>query len=215
MSKIAIIGASRGVGLLTVQQALKNGHKVTSLSRTIESLPENINLTKIQGSVISVTDIKKTIEGADSIIVSLGLGTKLDWNTITKKANFYSEAARSLIEACKETKTNVPMIVLTGFGAGGSDKYMNIIMRIFFNLLLKNVYADKTDMEKIITNNYNNWEIVRPGRLIDNELTGKYKQYTTLELGMKVGAISRADVAHYMVSQAENATNIKKYVSIG
>ncbi len=42
---ITIIGASSGVGLLAVQQALAQGHHVTTLSRTVATLPEHPQLT--------------------------------------------------------------------------------------------------------------------------------------------------------------------------
>ena len=43
-------------------------------------------------------------------------------------------------------------------------------------------------------------------------MTGHYQVLDELVEGMKVGAISRSDVAHFMVGQAENPTYLGKYV---
>jgi putative NADH-flavin reductase len=83
-----------------------------------------------------------------------------------------------------------------------------------FALLLKRVYGDKTEQERLITEGYPRWEIVRPGRLTNGAMTGQYRVLDTLVEGMKVGAISRADVAHFMVAQAEHPTYLSKYPAL-
>jgi hypothetical protein len=131
-----------------------------------------------------------------------------------KATTLYSDFARLLAEVQQETNTQIPFIVLTGFGAGESGQYNGFIMKLFFKFLLKDVYADKTKMEEIITNSNIKWEIVRPGLLKDNPLTEKYRVETTLFKGINIGGINRADVADFLVKQAENPTGLNKYVSL-
>jgi hypothetical protein len=115
----------------------------------------------------------------------------------------------------KWTMHNSPtLIVLTGFGAGDSWSYNSFPMRLLFTLLLKAVYADKGEQERLIAGGYSRWEIVRPGRLTNGALTGHYRVLDELMEGMKVGGISRADVAHFMVAQAENPTYLGKYPAL-
>jgi putative NADH-flavin reductase len=45
-------------------------------------------------------------------------------------------------------------------------------------------------------------------------MTGRYRVLDDLVKGMKVGAISRSDVAHFMVAQAEHPTYLGKYVGL-
>ena len=104
--------------------------------------------------------------------------------------------------------------MLTGFGAGESWGYNSFIIRFLFDLFLKVVYADKTVMEQIVTTEYPNWEIVRPGRLTNGAMKTQYRVMDSLTKGMKVGSISRADVAHFMVSQAERQTYPGKYLAL-
>jgi putative NADH-flavin reductase len=87
-------------------------------------------------------------------------------------------------------------------------------MKMLFTLLLKAVYADKSEQERLTASGYPRWEIVRPGRLTNGEMTGRYRALDSLVTGMKVGAISRSDVAHFMVAQAEHPTHLGKYVAL-
>ena len=80
--------------------------------------------------------------------------------------------------------------------------------------MLKDVYADKTKMEEIITHSDLNWTVVRPGRLLDKPLTEKYRTENKLFKGINIGGINRADVADFLIKQAEKQTELKKYVGI-
>jgi putative NADH-flavin reductase len=65
--KLTIIGASLGVGLLAVQQVLIQGHHVTTRSRTITTLPEHPQLTKVVGGrATSVADLRQVLPGAEA-----------------------------------------------------------------------------------------------------------------------------------------------------
>jgi len=69
-------------------------------------------------------------------------------------------------------------------------------------------------MEEIISSSKLKWEIVRPGLLKDNPLTEKYRVETKLFKGINIGSVNRADVADFLVKQAENPTELNKYVSL-
>jgi len=205
---ITIIGASAGVGLEAVKRALQRNHTVTTLSRSEINLPSQSNLITLKGSATNREDLKKAIANANAVIVALGTGQS------TKATTLYSDFAKLLVEIQQETNTQIPFIVLTGFGAGDSGPYNGFIAKIFFSLLLKKVYADKTKMEDIITGSKMKWEIVRPGMLKDNPLTEKYRIESTLFKGINIGGINRSDVADYLVKQAENPTQLFKYISL-
>ncbi|WP_262922888.1 NAD(P)-dependent oxidoreductase [Hymenobacter cellulosilyticus] len=90
--KITIIGASSGVGLLAVQQALAKGHHVTTLSRTMGALPQHPRLTKVTGSATSAADLSRVLPGAEAVLITVG--------TTKKNATpLFSDTARALLEA--------------------------------------------------------------------------------------------------------------------
>ena len=69
-------------------------------------------------------------------------------------------------------------------------------------------------MEEITTQSDMKWTVVRPGRLLDKELTEKYRIENTLFKGINIGGINRADVADFLIKQAEKQTELKTYVAI-
>jgi putative NADH-flavin reductase len=205
--KITVIGASAGIGLATVQQALAKGHEVTALSTNAASIPDHASLTKINGSATSVADMKRAMTGADAVLITVG--------TRNKKPNtLFSDTAKALKKAGAELNIQAPVLVITGFGSGKSSGYLSFFMRMVIRLFLKNQYIDKTYMEEIIAQTPLKWEMVRPGILSNGPLTGKYEVITSLHKGIRVGRISRADVADFLLKEAENPALLHRYPAI-
>lgn len=205
---ISVIGASAGLGLETVKIALSRNHTVTTLARSPVELADNASVVAIRGSATNKTDLAKAIKNADAVIVTLGTGKDM------KATTLFSDFAKLLLQIHSEQKTDIPIILVTGFGAGASQNYVSWFVKMFLNYFLKDVYADKTKMEETIANSSMNWIIVRPGRLLDKELTEKYRIENTLYKEINIGGINRADVADFLVKQAEHPTELKKYVAI-
>jgi len=205
--KVTVIGASSGVGLEVTRLALQKGHEVTSLSRRIIPLPDHAKLRRVQGSATNPNDVRAAVEGADAVLVTLGVQSPFP-------TTLFSDSARILLRVLQETGSSATLIVLTGFGAGESWSYNSLPMKVLFTLLLKAVYADKSEQERVVATGYPRWEIVRPGRLTNGAMTGRYRVPDDLVKGMKVGAISRSDVAHFMVAQVENPTCLGKYPAL-
>jgi putative NADH-flavin reductase len=205
---ITIIGASAGIGLETVKRGLSRNHSITTLSRSEIDIKENKSLNMILGDATSKADLLNSIQNADALIVTLGTGKNMKTTTL------FSDFAKLIIEIHGENKIEIPLIFVTGFGAGESKNYVPWLVQMFLKYLLKDVYADKTKMEEIITNSDLNWTVVRPGRLLDKELTEKYRIENKLFKGIKISGINRADVADFLIKQAENQTELKKYIAI-
>ncbi len=206
--KITIIGASKGVGLQTLKRALQRKHSVTTLSRSKIKFPADPKWTAIQGDALRAEDLQKALQGADAVIVTLGVVPSL------KPVTLFSKFARLVLELHAEKPFKIPFIVLTGFGAGDSGRYVDFVGKIVFGTLLKDIYADKNRMEKLFATSGLTWVMARPGMLTNGKLTEKYKVEPTLHKGMKVGSISRADVADYLVKQAEKPTDAGKYPAL-
>ncbi|KUJ61323.1 epimerase [Flavobacteriaceae bacterium CRH] len=204
---IAIIGAGAGIGLQSVVQALKKGHTVTALSTNTDQIPNHPNLIKINGSATSPTDLKNAIKNSDAVLITVG--------TKNKKANtLFSDIAKTLINVTDELKYSSPVLIVTGFGAGESKNYLSFFMRTVISLFLKEQYIDKTIMEELIVKSDIKWEIIRPGMLTNGDKTSSYKVLPELQKGMKVGKISRTDVAHFLIKEAENPKMLFEYVAL-
>jgi len=205
---ITIIGASGGIGLETVRRGLDRKHTITTLSRSEIQIEEKKLIRMIMGDATNKADLINSIQHAEAIIVTLGTVKN------TKSTTLFSDFAKLMVEINRENKIDVPFIFVTGFGAGESKNYVSWLIKFFLNYLLKDVYADKTKMEEIITESDLKWTVVRPGRLLDKELTEKYRVENKLFKGINIGGINRADVADFLIKQAENQTELKKYIGI-
>jgi len=205
--RLTLIGASSGVGLLTLQQALAKGHQVTALARNTAAIPDHPLLTKVTGSATSVQDLTQVMSGAEAVIITVG----------TKKKNatpLFTDTARALLAAADHLNFTAPVLVITGFGAGDSRPYLSWFMGAVIRFLLKKEYDDKTQLEVMLAQSRLKWEIVRPGILTDGPLTGTYKAIPILDKGISVGKISRADVADFLIRQAENPTMLYQYPAL-
>jgi putative NADH-flavin reductase len=205
---ISIIGASVGLGLETVKRGLTRNHTITTLSRSEVQLEEKSSLKMILGDATDKADLSKSIQNTDAIIITLGTSKNM------KATTLFSDFAKLIVEIHREKKIDIPVIFVTGFGAGESKNYVPWLVKMFLKYLLKDVYADKTKMEEIITHSDLNWTIVRPGRLLDGELTEKYRVENSLFNGINIGGINRADVADFLIKQAEKQTELKQYIAL-
>ncbi|MFK7787229.1 MAG: NAD(P)-dependent oxidoreductase [Crocinitomicaceae bacterium] len=203
---ITVIGASSGTGLEAVKRALQRNHTVTGLSRSGVRLIGYENFRFMRGDALKKIAVKKAIANADAVLVTLGAPKNI------KRTTLFSQFAKTLVDIHNESQTQIPFIFLTGFGAGDSQEYVSSwFIKMFIKYVMRDVYSDKTKMEEIIRSSDMNWIIVRPGRLLDDGLTEKYRIETELYFGMNITAVSRADVADYMVKQAESPTALKQF----
>ncbi|MBS0150665.1 MAG: NAD(P)H-binding protein [Nitrospira sp.] len=205
--KMAVVGASAGIGLQCVRLALQKGHEVVTLSRRVVPIPDHAKLTRVQGSATDANAVRRAVEGVGAVVVTIGTKSPLP-------TTLFSDSARILLQVLNEISPSPTLIVLTGFGTGDSWNYNSFPMKILFTLALKQVYLDKARQEELIAAGYPRWEIVRPGRLTNGSMTGRYRVLDTLVDGMKVGAIARADVAQFLVTQAEQPTYLGKYPAL-
>lgn len=79
--------------------------------------------------------------------------------------------------------------------------------------VLKEVYADLTLMETALARSATDWTSVRPPKLTDGPLTGKYR--TAVGGTPRSGrTISRADVAHAMLALIDDPASVKQGVGV-
>lgn len=204
---ITIIGAGAGVGLEAAKQALETGHLVVALSTNPGMLPDHASLKKIAGSATSKEAIKMAIANADAILVTVGTKKK-------KGTTLFSDIASTIIQVHKEVNFQTPVLVISGFGVGDSSRYTGVLIKMVIRLFLKDQYKDKTLMEKLFEQSDIRWEMVRPGILTNGLQTQHYKVFPGLMKGMKIGKISRADLAHFLIREAANPGMLYKKVAV-
>ncbi|AFY92220.1 NAD(P)-dependent oxidoreductase [Chamaesiphon minutus] len=202
--KIAIIGASRGIGAELLKAAIEDSHEVTALVRDPAKLNANIpGLKVIKGDILDPSSVAAAIAGQEAICICIGIPPT------RKPVDVFSRGTQNILGAI-ETGSNQKLILVTGIGAGDSKGHGGFFYdRILNPLLLANNYADKDRAESLVKASNIDWLIVRPGFLTDGPQTGKYRVIDNLS-GVTAGKISRADVADFILKQLASPTHFGK-----
>jgi putative NADH-flavin reductase len=208
MSVVLVVGASRGVGLETVKQALAAGHRVRAFARSADAIPlENANLAKAGGDALDAHSVSSAIDGVDAVVEALGVTPGP--GVVIQGTTLFSRATRVLIDAMS-AKGIRRLIAVTGLGAGDSRGRGGFFYdAIVFPLVLKRIYDDKDVQEQMIRRSALDWTIVRPGLLTSGPATGSYRVLTEAR-DWRAGSISRADVADFLVKQVEDRAYVGK-----
>jgi putative NADH-flavin reductase len=202
--KVSILGASGRTGRELVKQALESGHDVTAFVRDPAKLKTTGDkLTVVQGDMLDAAAVERAVNGQDVVISALGspgLGP----------SNDLSEGTRNIIAAMEKARVK-RLIFESSIGIGDSRDHAGWFARkVFFPLVVKNVFADKEVQERLIMESSLDWIIVRPGRLTNGRRTGTYRHGDQIDARNPGGTISRADTAEFMLRQIDDDTYLRK-----
>lgn len=211
MTKILVIGASRGIGLATVAAALDAGHTVRAFARSATALPrvDSVRCEVFLGDASDPAAVGRSLAGIDAVIQTLGVSLNVEaWLSGT---TLFSKATRVLVDAMKALSqpTSVKrLIVVTGLGAGDSRGRGGCLYDgVFFPLILQRIYDDKDVQERIVRESGLDWTLVRPVGLTNGPATGRYRVLTDPST-WRAGFVSRRDVADFLVRQVTDRTHI-------
>lgn len=206
--KIVAFGASGQVGRLFVAQALRRGHHVVAVSRAPVDLAlaadEAARLEARLGDVLDSAFVRDAVPGADVVFSGLGLKRQHDnpYSALISPPDLASRATGHILEAMRLAGVRRLAVISTA-GVGETYPKMNLLMR--FLVRTSNVgagYRDLARMEALLAGCDREWMAVRPTRLTHGPLTGKVRVLPGDEFPL-TAAISRADVAAYMLAQLE------------
>lgn len=207
MATVLVIGASRGVGLEVVKQALAAGHRVRAMARRVERIGVvDPNLETYKGDALSRGDVRAALDGVDAVVQTLGITPRPD--AVVRGTRLFSRATRVLVEAMEEAGVR-RLVCLTGFGAGDSRNQGGCLYDLAFNLFLGRVYDDKNVQEHLVRNSDLDWVIARPVILTDGARTGRYRVLVDPK-DWRGGFISRADVADFLVRSIDDDRFLRK-----
>ena len=136
MTRLLVIGGSRGIGQAVCRAAAARGLIVRAMSRN-STLPYDLsdNCEIFVGDACKADDIDKALEGIDVVVLTLGVPQSLDF--ILKPVTLFSTATRILLPAMKRAGIR-KLVAVTGFGAGDSHDAISIFQRFAFDAIFKN-----------------------------------------------------------------------------
>lgn len=205
MKRILVMGASKGIGLETVQKAIDSRYLVRAFARSAYDIGlKHSELEKFRGNALDRADVCEALKDVDVVVQSLGVGL----SELFAPVSLFSEATKLLLPAMKSSGVK-RLICITGFGAGDSSQSISAFQRLPFDAVFGRAYADKTLQEQLIKSSELDWTIVRPGVLTGNFCAGSYQAFDQSK-DWRNGIIARSDVADFCVKHMTNPASFHK-----
>lgn len=212
---IVVFGANGGIGKCCVEQALEAGYNVTAIMRK----PSNIAFTHprlkvVKGDVTDMESFDDYLKGAFAVVSAIGVPA----NRMSKSSppiTLYSQGNLNILRAME--KHGITRVFAISASAVEISPMNSFIVRFATKLIVQRMfgrsYEDQLVMETIFKHSNTNWTVIRPPRLIDKKVTGKYR-YAINSFLKNCLSISRADVAHFIVAHMNDTATYKSIIEI-
>lgn len=207
--RLLVIGGTGGTGKHIMSQALVAGHEVTALVRK----PKKVTMIHPalhvhRGDVLNPESLEKACMGQDAVISALGHKKFIIPTTIL------SRGTQNILSAMQSH--GIPrLICITALGINDSRFRLGLYYTLFVHpFILFFYFRDKEKQEKLIQASELDWTIVRPGQLTNGRRMEKYRHGRGLGSYILTKMISRADVAHFVLTCLEEDLYLKKVAEI-
>jgi putative NADH-flavin reductase len=207
--RIAVLGASGGVGRLIVRRALDQGHEVVCQTRDARKLADLA--ARVQVHEFDPTDrarLGQFVKGADVVVFALGIDT-------TGPITLFSDVTKALIAAMSKERVR-RLIAITGVGAGETRGHGGFLYdRIIYPLFTRKRYADKDRQEALIAASALDWIIVRPAPFSNRRVPGPIEVHVRVDSDTVLRRITRDEVAAFVVDQFASDRYLRQRPFIG
>lgn len=205
--KLAILGGTGKTGQHVVQQALDDGHEVVVLARTPSKMStKHPKLSIVKGDILNQEAIETTIKDVDVVISVLGPSDNKPEFTVSRGMDFVLGAMK---------KYDVRRLIISA-GAGIripedkptlADRFFGFLIKV----ISKNVVADMMQVVDKVKASDRDWTVVRVPMLTDKPAKGTFKVGYVGDISPQ---ITRADMASFMLRQAEDVTYVRDLPAI-
>jgi putative NADH-flavin reductase len=195
--KLAILGATGGIGGHLLTWAIESGHEVQVLARDpgrLASWPgvRDGQLVVTRGDAHDGAAVAEVTSGTDAVLSALGPRG-------VKTPALLEHAAGCLLDGMAKSGTRRLICVSAAGAFITGDPDTGFLVKAILPRIFAGPFADTQQMEAAIRASDLDWTLVRPSRLVNTPLTGRYRvrpDYPPAR-GRKIG---RADVAHFIAA---------------
>lgn len=200
--KILLLGAT---GAHVLRQALDQGIEVVAYMRSAGKINiQDKNLEVIEGELSNTERIGKALTGVDAVISALG---------VAKNTSSFlpSQNLPGILDAMKRMGVKRYIGISSGAAVdipGDKKPLPARLMGKILGTFQNNAVVDKRNELEILERAMHiEWTLARPTRLVGDRLTKSYR--ANLHKPRRLW-VSRADVAHFMLSQIKSSEWINK-----
>jgi hypothetical protein len=224
--KTLVIGASGATGRLVVEQLLDRGVEVSVIVRSLDTLPDHENLSKIQASVANVTSAELAIHTKNCSAVVSCLGHNLTFKGIFGKPRMLvTDTLQCICTAIESNRSGdaVKVILMNTTGNSNRDipeipelsqRIVIAILRVLLPPHLDNEKAADYLRTKIGQNDKAiEWVAIRPDALTDEKEITEYDVHASpiRNAIFDSGATSRINVGNFMAELILNESTWSKW----
>jgi len=201
--KVLIFGASGKTGHHLIRVALSRRHKVSAFVRDPSRLLIDYSRLRVfKGDVRDYEAVENAVRGQDAVVCALGV-------RVRSPSNVLSEGTWNIVRAMKSHDVR-RLICLSSAGVLGDDAGI-VLRRIQIPFLFRHIFEDKKRQLEIVRESSLDWIVIRPPKLTDDPLIGKY------EISMEKPAnrtITRIDLAIFMINHLKSKEFVHKMPAV-
>jgi putative NADH-flavin reductase len=201
--RLFILGATGAIGQQLVRIGLERGHELTAYVRSPHKLSQpRGRLAVVQGDLFSVAAMARIVGGHDAVLSAFG-------PTTIRTTTLRREFGRTLASALREGGVRRVQLVSAAF----LFRRVGMLGALLKPTLFRFMAPDMAAMEREVMQEDLEWTVLRPPRLTNGPATGAYR-VAEGELPASGYVISRADVAGFMLDEAETPAHVRQIVGL-
>ncbi|HTT51984.1 MAG TPA: NAD(P)H-binding protein [Streptosporangiaceae bacterium] len=204
--RLAILGATGGIGGHVLNWAADAGYPVHVLARRPGAVPRRSGVTVTEGDATDPLAVADAVASADAVLSALGPRG-------AKTPHLLPTAAMVLTQAMAKTGP-ARLICVSAAGAFiREDAAASPVVKAILPRIFARSFADVRAMEEVIRASALDWTLVRPTRLVGTPARGEYRirpDYPPPGLTK----VARADVAAFMIRAMLDASYVRESPAI-
>ena len=195
--KFAVLGAKGAVGSALVDQATARGHAIVAIEPDWSGSAPGEGVTPVEGDVLR-SDLSDAFSGCDAVLSALGVGNSP--KALLDPPPLYTQGTTNILRGM--AKTGVSRLIVISATFVETKNRGPLYFRVPVMAALHNVLDQMAEMEAQLRGSSVDWTAVRPGWLMEGDVTGDYT-VTTNAIPEDMVRTRMADVAHFMLHCAE------------
>ena len=164
------------------------------VTRLPSAPPAGGTLRPFQVDIFDPGSLSGAFAGCDAVISAVGPRPG-------GPATIHADTARATLDAMAKTDVR-RYVVVSASGAyadAGDGPVTRFVVKPILQRVLREGFADIRQMEQLVRASSLDWTVLRPPRLVDKPLTGRYR--TAIDRNVRGGgSLSRADTAHALLA---------------
>ncbi len=207
---VLIFGATGGIGRWAVKHAQRHRHNVTAYVRNASKMPGCDDVAVIEGGISDRAKVKCALKGQDAVIWCVGIPMK-------RKLSSHDslEGHKVLLEAMRET--GITRLVDWGTPsirfAEDKKSFITVVPDVLAGIALTDAKKEMVAIGDLLEKSDLDWTMVRFMAPKDTPSMGNAKVgFGDTKMNF---AISREDIAAFMVDQIEDRSYIRSMPIIG